>query len=323
MSWRSTEVMNRPRYVFPLPVSAEKESANKLQLTGPFDAELVSKLPPSLKYICHNGAGYDNIDVAACTSRGLSLSPFAFSTQAKLSILDIQVSHTPRAVNAATADIAIFLLLGALRRIHIPYAAIRASKWRGPSPQLGYDPQKKVLGIIGMGGIGREVAARARAFGMIIQYYNRSRLSADLEQGAKYVSFEELIKTSDVISLNCSLTKETTGLIGKKEFAAMKKGVIIVNTARGKLIDEQALVDALEEGKVFSAGLDVYEEEPKVNQGLLDNPNVVLLPHIGTSTWETQRDMELLVLENLESAVKKGALVTRVPEQQNMNAGKA
>ena len=305
---------------FPFP---EKESANIFQLTGPFDAELVSKLPPSLKYICHNGAGYDNIDVAACTSRGLPLHPFAFSMQANLSLLEIQVSHTPRAVNAATADIAIFLLLGALRRIHIPYAAIRASKWRGPSPQLGYDPQKKVLGIIGMGGIGREVAARARAFGMTIQYYNRSRLSADLEQGAKYVSFEELIKTSDVISLNCSLTKETTGLIGKKEFAAMKKGVIIVNTARGKLIDEQALVDALEEGKVFSAGLDVYEEEPKVNQGLLDNPNVVLLPHIGTSTWETQRDMELLVLENLESAVKKGALVTRVPEQQNMNAGKA
>jgi len=96
------------------------------------------------------------------------------------------------------------------------------------------------------------------------------------------------LKSSDVISLNCSLTKETVGLVGKKEFALMKKGVIIVNTARGKLIDEQALVDALEEGKVFSAGLDVYEEEPKVNEGLLNNPNVVLLPHVGTSTWETQ-----------------------------------
>lgn len=123
---------------------------------------------------------------------------------------------------------------------------------------------------------------------MTIQYYNRSRLSPDLEKGAKYIGFEELVRSSDVISLNCSLTKETTGLIGKKEFAAMKKGVIIVNTARGKLIDEKALVDALEEGKVFSAGLDVYEEEPKVNEGLLNNPNVVLLPHVGTSTWETQ-----------------------------------
>ncbi|PMD30130.1 putative hydroxyisocaproate dehydrogenase [Hyaloscypha variabilis F] len=278
-------------------VVAINRSNESTALTGPFDQELVSKLPQSVKYICHNGAGYDNIDVPACTSR------------------DIQVSHTPQAVNAATADIAIFLLLGALRRIHVPYTAIRASNWRGPSPQLGYDPQAKLLGVIGMGGIGREVAARARAFGMKIQYYNRSRLSPELEQGAKYVSFEELIKSSDVISLNCSLTKETTGLIGKKEFAAMKKGVIIVNTARGKLIDEQALVDALESGKVFSAGLDVYEEEPKVNEGLLNNPNVVLLPHVGTSTWETQKNMELLVLENLETAVRKGSLVTQVPEQ--------
>ncbi|KAH8778016.1 D-isomer specific 2-hydroxyacid dehydrogenase [Hyaloscypha finlandica] len=278
-------------------VVAIYRSNESTSLTGPFDAELVSKLPSSMKYICHNGAGYDNIDVAACTSR------------------NIQVAHTPQAVNAATADIAIFLMLGALRRIHVPYTAIRSSNWRGPSPQLGYDPQQKVLGIVGMGGIGREVAARARAFGMSIQYFNRSKLSPELEKDAKYVSFEELLKSTDVISLNCSLTKETVGLVGKKEFALMKKGVIIVNTARGKLIDEQALVDALEEGKVFSAGLDVYEEEPKVNEGLLNNPNVVLLPHVGTSTWETQRNMELLVLENLESAVKKGLLVTQVPEQ--------
>lgn len=139
-----------------------------------------------------------------------------------------------------------------------------------------------------MGGIGREVAARARAFGMKIQYHNRGRLSPDLEKGAKYVGFEELIRTSDVLSLNCSLRKETVGIIGKKEFEAMKKGVIIINTARGKLVDEQALVDALDYGKVFSAGLDVYEEEPKVHEELLKNPNVVLLPHIGTATWETQ-----------------------------------
>lgn len=139
-----------------------------------------------------------------------------------------------------------------------------------------------------MGGIGREVAKRAQAFGMRVQYHNRSKLSADLEQGAKYVSFEELVKTSDVLSLNCSLRKETVGIIGKKEFGLMKEGVVIVNTARGKLMDEGALVEALESGKVFSAGLDVYEEEPKIHQGLLDNPNVVLLPHIGTATKETQ-----------------------------------
>ena len=204
---------------------------------------------------------------------------------------EIQVAHTPKAVNSATADIAIFLMLGALRRIHIPYSAIRASQWRGPSPQLGYDPQQKILGILGMGGIGQEVAARGRAFGMSIQYYNRSRLSPELEKGAKYVSFEELMKTSDVLSLNCSLRKETIGIIGRKEFALMKEGIVLVNTARGKLIDEQALVDALDEGKVFSAGLDVYEEEPKVHEGLLNNPNVVLLPHIGTATKETQASL--------------------------------
>lgn len=139
-----------------------------------------------------------------------------------------------------------------------------------------------------MGGIGREVAIRARAFGMKIQYHNRSRLSPELEEGAKYVSFEELLSTSDVLSLNCSLRKETIGIIGRKEFEIMKPGVVIVNTARGKLIDEAALVDALDSGKVYSAGLDVYEEEPKIHEGLLKNPNVVLLPHIGTGTVETQ-----------------------------------
>lgn len=279
-------------------VVALYRSNESTTLTGAFDQELVSKLPASLKYICHNGAGYDNIDVAACTDKG------------------IQVSSTPVAVNSATADIAIFLMLGALRRIHHPYSAVRASQWRGSAFQLGHDPQNKILGILGMGGIGREVAARGRAFGMTIYYHNRSRLSPEIEQGAKYVGFEELLKTADVLSLNCSLRKETVGIIGKKEFALMKTGVVLVNTARGKLVDEAALVAALDEGKVFSAGLDVYEEEPKIHEGLLNNPNVVLLPHIGTGTVETQKKMELLVLENIESAVKNGTLITQVSEQK-------
>ena len=139
-----------------------------------------------------------------------------------------------------------------------------------------------------MGSIGRDVAQRARAFGMKIQYHNRSRLSLELAQGAEFVDFETLVKTSDVISLNCSLRPETVGIIGNKEFAAMKEGVIIINTARGKLIDEAALVEALDGGKVWSAGLDVYEEEPVVHEGLINNPNVVLLPHIDTATVETQ-----------------------------------
>lgn len=180
-----------------------------------------------------------------------------------------------------------FLLLGALRRVHIPYTAVRAGKWRGDT-QVGHDPENKLLGILGMGGIGREVAKRAKSFGLNVQYHNRSRLAPELEQGADYVSFNHLIQTSDILSLNCSLTKETVGIIGKDEFNRMKDGIIVINTARGKLIDEAALVEALESGKVYSAGLDVFENEPEINERLLNNPNVVLLPHIGTATEETQ-----------------------------------
>jgi glyoxylate reductase len=139
-----------------------------------------------------------------------------------------------------------------------------------------------------MGGIGSAVATRAKAFGMKIQYHNRHQLPAGEENGAKYVTFEELLKTSDVLSLNLALNPSTTHIIGKPEFDKMKDGVVIVNTARGALIDEAALVDALKSGKVWTAGLDVFEEEPKIHPGLLEAENAVLLPHIGTATFETQ-----------------------------------
>lgn len=139
-----------------------------------------------------------------------------------------------------------------------------------------------------MGGIGSAVAHRAKAFGMEIQYHNRTRLSAEEEKGAQYVSFDELLKTSDVLSLNLALNPSTTHIIGKPEFEKMKDGVVIVNTARGALIDEAALVDALKSGKVWTCGLDVFEEEPKIHPGLLECENAVLLPHIGTGTFETQ-----------------------------------
>lgn len=173
-----------------------------------------------------------------------------------------------------------------------------------------------MLGILGMGGIGRATAQRAKAFGMKIQYHNRRQLPASEEDGAKYVTFDELLATSDVLSLNLSLNDSTRHIIGKKEFGKMKDGIVIVNTARGPLIDEAALVDALKEGKVWSAGLDVFEEEPKIHQGLLDAENVVLLPHMGTATYETQRDMELLVLDNLKSAIQDDKLLTQVREQK-------
>jgi D-3-phosphoglycerate dehydrogenase len=160
------------------------------------------------------------------------------------------------------------------------------------------------------------MANRARAFGMKIIYHNRSRLAPELEAGATYVSFDELLAQADVLSLNLALNASTRHIIGAPEFQKMKDGVVLVNTARGALIDEKALVAALDSGKVLSAGLDVYENEPEVEAGLINNPRVMLLPHIGTMTYETQKEMELLVLENVRSAVEKGEMVTLVPEQK-------
>jgi len=265
-------------------------------VTGPFTEEIVSVLPSSVKWICHSGAGYDNIDVEACTRRG------------------IQVSHTPNCNIFAVADLTIWLMIGALRQITAPNNALRNGKWRGKIIP-GHDPQHKVLGILGMGGIGKEVAKRARAFGMKIHYHNRHPLPPSEAEDATFVSFDDLISQSDVISLNLALTHETEHIIGSKEFDKMKKGVVIVNTARGDLIDEEALLKALEDGKVFSVGLDVFENEPHVDQRLLGNEKIVISPHIGAATVETMAAMERLVLENIKSALFDGKLLTQVHEQ--------
>ncbi|RMZ87364.1 hypothetical protein DV736_g5409, partial [Chaetothyriales sp. CBS 134916] len=248
--------------------------------TGSFDQEMVDELPRSLKYICHNGAGYDNIDVEA-------------------------------------SDVGIFLMLGALRQAQKPLEAIRAGQWRG-NTALGHDPKGKVLGILGMGGIGRleAMAHRARAFGCKIIYHNRARLPAKLEGDARYVSFDELLAHSDILSLNLALNAATRHIISEREFAKMKDGVVIVNTARGALINEKDLVAALNSGKVASAGLDVFEHEPQLDQGLIQSKKAFILPHIGTNTYETQRAMELLVLQNLESAVDGKGLLTQIAEQK-------
>ena len=231
------------------------------------------------------------------------------------------MSSTPIAVDDATADVGMFLLLGALRQATIPLFALRDGKWRGKTP-IGHDPKGQTLGILGMGGIGRAMAHRARAFGLKIIYHNRSRLSSELESDAKYVSFDELLAQSDIVSLNLSLNSKTRHIISAAEFGKMKDGVVIVNTARGGLIKETDLVKALDEGKVASVGLDVFEQEPKIEEGLLRNERVVLLPHIGTNTYETQREMELLVLRNLERAVDKGELITPIPEQKGKVSGR-
>lgn len=172
--------------------------------------------------------------------------------------------------------------------MQIPTQAIRAGQWRG-SMSLGHDPDGKTLGILGMGRIGTAVARRALAFDFKLQYHNRHRLSQDQNPyDVPYVDFETLLRTSDAISVHLPLGDGTRGIIGGKEFDMMKDGVVIVNTARGPIIDEQALVEALQSGKVFAAGLDVYEKEPKVHEGLIASDNCILLPHVGTATYETQ-----------------------------------
>ncbi|KAF2486772.1 glyoxylate reductase [Neohortaea acidophila] len=272
-------------------------------LTGPWDAELIAALPSSLRFCCHNGAGYDAIDVAACSARTPPLL----------------VSNCPKAVDDATADAALFLLLGALRGFNSSMLALREGKWRGePAPPLGHDPRGKVLGILGMGGIGRNLKRKCDALGMRTIYHNRKPLGAEEAAGAEYVEFDELLARADVVSLNLPLNPHTRHIISHAQLAKMKPGVVIVNTARGGVLDEEALVQALDSGHVRSCGLDVYDDEPNVHSGLIRNENVMLLPHMGTYTLETMAAMEERVVVNVREAVTKGRLVDLVVEQRGL-----
>ncbi|RJE22905.1 Dehydrogenase [Aspergillus sclerotialis] len=272
-------------------------------ISGNIDEEILKALPKSLRFIAHCGAGYDQVDVHACS---LQTPP-------------VRVSNVPTAVDDATADVNMFLIIGALRNFNTGMLALREGKWRGqPAPVLGHDPEGKVLGVLGMGGIGRNLKKKAEVFGMRVIYHNRRKLSDELSGGAEYVSFDDLLAKSDVISLNLPLNKNTRHIISKAEFAKMKDGVVIVNTARGAVMDEDALVQALDSGKVYSAGLDVFEEEPKIHPGLVRNPNVMLVPHMGTWTVETQSAMEVWAIENIRLALETGKLKSPVPEQADL-----
>ncbi|CAO1604984.1 glyoxylate reductase [Xanthoria calcicola] len=274
-----------------------------VSITGRIEGEVVKALAEAgVRFIAHNGAGYDQIDIPTCTAH------------------KIHVSNTaPPALAAATADTALFLLLAALRNFNPAILSLRAGAWRGAPPApLGHDPFGKTLGILGMGGIGRNLAAKAAALGMTVTYHNRRRLPPADEGGAQYVDFEHLLARSDVVSLNLPLNESTRGMIGKAEFAKMKQGAVVVNTARGGVVDEAALVEALSTSQISSCGLDVYENEPEIHPGLVGNPKVMLLPHMGTWTVETQTEMELWTIANVRSALETGKLTSPVAEQEGL-----
>ncbi|KAL4748057.1 hypothetical protein BDW72DRAFT_205929 [Aspergillus terricola var. indicus] len=261
-------------------------------IAGKFDAEFINRLPPSCKYICHNGAD-------ACAKRG------------------IIVTNAPDPVTDATADLAVFLLLGALRQLNPAMNSLRAGTFKA-GVAVGNDPQGKVLGILGMGRIGRAIKKRCDPFGLKTVYHNRSELAPEQAAGAEYVSFDRLLAESDIISVNVPLTGQTKHLIGAAELAKMKRGVVIVNTARGAILDEAALADALESGHVGAVGLDVYEREPEVNEKLLRQERALMVPHVGTHTAETLAKMETWAMENARRAITGEALLSPVPEHQGL-----
>ncbi|KAI1921912.1 glyoxylate reductase [Ophidiomyces ophidiicola] len=274
-----------------------------VSITGIIDDALVNALPKSMRFLAHCGSGYDQVNVQACSAR----SP------------PLMVSNVPTAVDDATADVNMFLIIGALRNFNTGMQALREGKWKGkPLPVLGHDPQGKTLGILGMGGIGRNLKRKAEVFGMNVIYHNRRQLTEELADGAQYVTFDELLSQSDVLSLNLPLNNNTRHIISTAEFAKMKDGVVVINTARGAVMDEEALVQALDTGKVFSAGLDVFEAEPEVHPGLLRNPNVMLVPHMGTWTVETQTAMEEWAIGNIRHVFDTGRLKSPVPEQAGL-----
>jgi lactate dehydrogenase-like 2-hydroxyacid dehydrogenase len=241
--------------------------------TAPLGSELL-QLAQKLRIISNFGVGYNNIDLEYATTRGIA------------------VCNTPDSVTEPTAEMAMGLMIALMRRISETDRKLRSVsglKW-GMMENLGSSLWGKTLGIIGMGRIGRALARRAVASGMRVIYYNRTRLdtASELQYGAELVSFNGLIQQSDVISLHCPLTDDTHHLIGESEFAQMKAGVYIINTARGAVIDERALVLNLSTGKIGGAGLDVFEAEPAINRELYLMDNVVLTPHNATGTIDTR-----------------------------------
>jgi len=265
-------------------------------LSNKIDKEIIDGLP-KVKVIANYAVGFNNIDVD-------------YATQKK-----IWVTNTPDVLTNATADLAFALLLACARRIVEADEFTRKGKFKiwQSDLMLGKELNGHTVGIIGAGRIGQAFGRRSKGFGMKILYFDKKRIPEfEKETGAKFSTLNQLLKKSDFISIHTPLTKETYHLIDKKEFEMMKDGAILINTARGEIINEKELVNALKSGKLFSAGLDVYEFEPKITKDLLKMKNVVLLPHIGSATFETRTKMAELAAKNIVNVLRGKKPITPV-----------
>ena len=251
-----------------------------------FNADVASQLDPRLKIIANHSVGVDHCDLDALKNRG------------------IVVTNTPDVLSDATAEIAMLLLLGAARRAAEGDAMVRSGQWKtwSPSFMVGHQVTGKRLGIIGMGKVGQVMARRARGFDMEVHYHNRSRVAPELEAGAIFhESLDTLLPVSEYLSLHCPATPDTKGMINADVLASLPDKAILVNTARGALVDENALVNAIESGKLAAAGLDCFVTEPGGNPAFSQHNNIFMLPHIGSATFETRDAMGFRALDNLDA----------------------
>jgi glyoxylate reductase len=258
-------------------------------LTDRVDGELLDRAGPSLRVVANFAVGYDNLDLDACTARG------------------VLATNTPDVVTEATADLTWALLLAAARRVAEGDRFMRSRRpwiW-GPEFFLGREVNGKTLGVVGLGRIGRAVARRAAGFGMAVLYHAGHRLATDQETalGVAWRELDELLAEADFVTIHTGLTPATRHLVGEAELRRMKPSAVLVNTARGPIVDEAALARALRDGVIGAAGLDVFEREPEVHPDLLGLDNVTLLPHLGTATIETRVAMGTMAAENLLAAL--------------------
>jgi lactate dehydrogenase-like 2-hydroxyacid dehydrogenase len=256
-----------------------------------FTPSVIAALPSSIRILATFSVGHDHIDLPAAKARGLA------------------VTNTPDVLTDATADIAMLLILGAARGASWGERMIREGRWTSWSPTapLGLDVSGKTLGIIGMGRIGQALARRARGFDMPVHYFNRRRLPPEHEFGARYHSeLAGMLPLCDFLSINCASTPETRGMVDKGVIRLLPDGAIIVNSARGDIVNDDDLIDALTSGKLAAAGLDVFRNEPNIDARFLELDNVFLLPHLGSATPNTRTAMGMRAVDNLEAFFQTG-----------------